>query len=525
MVRAHGRMTRRELLTLAGSAAGVAAIGGVGTIVDPRPAAGAAAKDTLVVAQTVDVPTFDPQRVLGIDAIVAVANMYDRLVYLDYDNTIKPWLATTWEHSSDGLAWTFHMRKDAKFHDGSPVTSEAVKFTIERAIGPGAGASLSKTYLAAIAKVETPDPYTVRLTTEKPLGPMLRNVGHQIALAVLNPKVVETRHNDLSKPVDAGGGMFKLADWKPGEALILDRNDAWWGPKPAFKQVIYKPVPDPATRSIMLEKGDADIATVLPLADVERLRKNAAVKVIQSNSIRSTFFVIQMGKPPLNDVRVRQALNYAVDVDAIIKAVLNGYGQRERSILGTTMQFYEPTFKFTYDPARAKRLLAEAGVKPGTRLEIHAPQGRWPGDAEMVQALAGYLRGVGFDPHIAITGDWAQYNTVIAHSKTWDLYMTAWAPGNLDADGTFTAIIWSKGFNNVGGYASSKADELLALGRSSVDAKTRERYYKELQDLLAREVPFLLLQTAVSFSGTRASICGVEVRGDDANLIKNAKPC
>jgi len=525
MVRGHERVTRRDLLRLAAGAAGAAAVGGLGAAANSGAAAGAAAKDALVVAQSVDIPTFDPQRALGIDAIVAIANMYDRLVYLDYDNTIKPWLATSWEHSSDGLTWTFHMRKDARFHDGSPVTSEAVKFTIDRAIGPGSGASLSKTYLAAIARVETPDPSTVRLTTEKPLGPMLRNVGHQIALAILNPKVVEARRGDLSKPVDAGSGMYKLADWKPGEALVLERNDAWWGPKPAFKQVIYRPIPDPATRSIMLEKGDADVATVLPLADIERLRKNAAIKVIQSNSIRATFFVIQMGKPPMNDVRVRQALNYAVDVDAIIKAVLNGYGQRERSILGPTMQFYEPAFKFTYDPTRAKRLLAEAGVKPGTPLEIQAPQGRWPGDAEMVQALAGYLRGVGFDPHVMITGDWAQYNTVSAHSKSWDLYMTAWAPGNLDADGTFTAITWSKGFNNNGGYANPKADELLALGRSSVDPRTRGRYYKELQELLARDVPFLLLQTAVSFSGARASICGVEVRGDDANLIKNAKPC
>lgn len=524
MIRAHGRMTRRAVLALAGRAAGAFAIAGVGTA-DPRPTAGAAAKDTLMVAQTVDIPTFDPQRVLGIDAIVAVANMYDRLVYLDYDNTIKPWLATTWDLSSDGLTWTFRMRKDARFHDGSPVTSEAVKFTIDRAIGPGSGASLSRTYLAAITKVETPDPYTVKLTTEKPLGPMLRNVGHQIALAVLNPKVVEAHRNDLSKPVDAGSGMYKLLEWKPGEVLILERNEAWWGPKSPIRQIIYKPIPDPSARSIMLEKGEADVATVLPLADVGRLKRNPAVRIIQSNSIRSTFFVMQWGKPPLNDVRVRQALNYAVDVDAIIKAVLNGYGERARSILGPTMQFYEPAFRFTYDPARARQLLAEAGVKPGTRLQIEAPQGRWPGDAEIVQALAGYLRGVGFDPHVTISGDWAHYNTVVSRSKTWDLWMTAWAPGNLDADGTFTAIVWSKGFNNNGSYANPKADELLALGRSSVDATTRGRYYKSLQELLAQDVPFLLLQTAVSFSGTRANICGVEVRGDDANLIKNARLC
>ncbi len=525
MERQHAALTRRDLFRLLGGSAGATALGGLLAALEADPAAGAPAKDTLVVAQSVDIPTFDPQRTLGIDAIVAVADMYDRLVYLDYDNSIKPWLAASWEASPDGLTWTFHMRKDARFHDGSPVTSEAVKFTIDRAIGPGTGASLSKTYLAAITRVEAPDPYTVRLTTKDPLGPILRNVGHQIALAILNPQVVQARNHDLSRPVDAGGGMYKLVEWTPGEQLLLERNEAWWGPRPYFRQIVYKPVPDPSTRSIMLEKGEADVATVLPLADVPRLRQNKAVRVIQANSIRATFFCFQMGKPPMTDVRLRRALNYAVDVEAIIKSILSGYGQRARSIIGATMDYYYPAFTFNYDPPKARQLLAEAGVRPGTRLIIEGPQGRWPGDAEIVQAVAGYLRAVGFDPQVSISGDWAHYNTVVARSKTWDLYMTAWAPGNLDADGTFTAITWSKGFNNYGGYSSPSADALIEQGRSSIDPKVRERYYKALQQLLAQDAPYLLLQTAVSFSGTRANICGVGVRGDDANIIKDARIC
>jgi len=526
MRREDGIVTRRELLRVLGYSTGAAALGSLLGGTGALPVAGAPVKDTLTVAQTVDIPTFDPQRALGIDAIVSLGDMYDRLVYLDYDNKIKPWLATSWESSPDGLTWTFHMRGDAKFHDGTPVTSDAVRYTVERAVGPGTGASLAKTYLAAIVKVETPDARTVRLMTKDPLGPMLRNVGHQTALAVLNPKVVDARNNDLSKPVDAGSGMYTLADWKPGEQLVLARNDAWWGPKPPYRQVIYRPVPDPATRSIMLEKGEADVATVLPLTDIPRLRKNRAIRVIQSNSIRSTFFSIQMGRPgPMMDVRVRRAVNYAVDVNAIIKSVLGGYGERERSVLGTNMEFYTPAYQFTYDPAKARQLLAEAGVKRGTPVVMEGPQGRWPGDAEIVQAVAGYLQAVGFAPQVHISGDWAYQSTVTARAKSWDLFMTAWAPGNLDADGSFTALTWSKGFNNYGNYSSPSADALVEQARASVDPKVRERYYAALQQLLAQDVPYLLLQTAVSFSGTRADVCGVEVRGDDANLIKDAKAC
>jgi ABC-type transport system substrate-binding protein len=521
----NGVLTRRELAGLLGCGAATTALGGLLRRLDAAGLALAASKDVLTVAQSVDIPTFDPQRTLGIDAIVAIADMYDRLVYLDYDNKITPWLATSWEASPDGRTWTFHMRGDAKFHDGTPVTADAVKFTIERAIGPGTGPSLSKTYLAAIADVQTPDARTVRLSTKEPLGPMLRNVGHQIALAVLNPRVVRAHNNDLSKPIDAGGGMYRLVDWRPGEALVLERNEAWWGPKPYFRRIVYKPVPDASTRAIMLEKGEADIATVLPLADVPRLKKNAAVKVVQSNSIRSTFFCIQMTRPPMTDVRVRQALNYAVDVNAIITSVLSGYGRRERSILGTKMEFYQPTYRFDYNAAKARQLLSEAGIKPGTPIVIEGPQGRWPGDAEMVQAVAGYLQAVGLAPRIHLTGDWAKYNTIVAHGTDWDLYLTAWAPGNLDADGTFTAITWSKGFNNAGRYSNPEADALIAQGRASIDPKVRGKAYDALQALLAKDVPYLLLQTAVSFSGARAGICGLEVRGDDANLIKSARVC
>jgi ABC-type transport system substrate-binding protein len=409
------------------------------------------------------------------------------------------------------------MRGDAKFHDGTPVTADAVKYTIERAVGPGTGASLSKTYLAAIIRVDTPDARTVRLTTKDPLGPMLRNVGHQTALAVLNPKVVDAHNNDLSKPVDAGSGMYKLADWKPGEQLVLERNDQYWGRKPVWKRVVMRFIPNDSARIAAL---------VLPLADIPRLKKNREVRIIESNSIRSTFFSIQMGRPgPMMDVRVRRAINYAVDVNAIIKSVLGGYGQRERSVMGTNMEFYSPAYQFTYDPGKARQLLAEANVKRGTPVVIEGPQGRWPGDAEIVQAVAGYLQAIGFAPQVHISGDWAYQSTVTARAKTWDLFMTAWAPGNLDADGTFTALTWSKGFNNYGNYVSPNADALIEQARASIDPKVRDRYYKALQALLAQDVPYLLLQTAVSFSGTRADVCGVQVRGDDANLIKDARAC
>ncbi|HEX6990143.1 MAG TPA: ABC transporter substrate-binding protein [Bacillota bacterium] len=483
-----------------------------------------AEKDTLVIANAVEIPTFDVQQVLGIDAIVAIANLYDRLLYLDADDQVYPWLATDWEVSEDGRTWTFHMRDDAVFPDGTPVTSQAVAYSIERAIGPDSPSSLSKTYLQMISKVETPDDYTVVLHTEEPFAPMLRHVGHQIALAILNPNVVEAHNNDLTTAVDAGSGMYKLVEWKRGEHLILERNEDWWGPKPYFKRIIYRPVSDPATRVLMLETGEVDVATVLPNFEVERLRQDPNIKIIETDSIRSMMFLFNWDKPPVDNVLVRQAINHAVDVQAIIDTVLNGYGKPATSPIAPNMRYHVPVHNYPYDPDRARELLRQAGVEPGTKIVIQSPQGRWPGDAEISQAVAGFLNEVGFDAEVRIFGDWAQF----LETRTKDefhLIMTAWAPGSLDADGTFNALFRTGGNNNYGGYSSPEADDLIVRGVQTLDGPEREAIYRDLQELLNEDLPYLLLHNSVSFSGVRANICGVNVRGDDAHIIKDARVC
>lgn len=482
------------------------------------------AKDSLIVVNSVEVPTFDPQKVTGLDAIVAVANMYDRLVYLDADGTLKPWLATKWSVADDNRTWTFELRNDARFHDGTPLTSEAVKWSFERAIGPDSPSSLGKVYLSPIEKVEAPDPYTVKIITKAPFAPLLNHLGHQTAAVILNPKVAEAHGNDLSKAVDAGSGMYKLVEWQRNEQLVLERNEDWWGPKPAFKRIVYKPVPDAATRLVMLEKGEVDVVTSIPAFEVARLKQNQELKVIETSSVRAMFFAFHMAKPPVDNVKVRQAINMAVDVDGIIQAVLEGYGERARSVLTPNLPFYHAGYNFDYDLAAAQNLLQEAGVQPGASLILHSPQGRWPMDAEIAQAVAGNLTELGFDVEVRVVGDWAKYQQEQKEGQ-FHLTMTAWAPGSLDADGTLSAVTASTGSNNRGKYHSQRADELIKQGSGATDPATRAQHYKELQELIGTDVPYLLLHNSKAFSATRANICGVNVRGDEAHIIKDATVC
>jgi len=502
---------------------GVLLIGGGHSALQAQNADKAASERPLVIANNVEVPTFDPQKVVGVDAIIAVGNLYDRLVSLDEKSAIQPALATSWQTSPDGRVWTFKLRQDAKFHDGSPVTSEAVKFTIERAIGPNRPSSMARTYLSPIEQVDAPDPYTVVVTTKKPFAPLLNHFAHPANGAILNPAVVKAHNDDIAAAVDAGGGMYRLSSWSRNNELVLVRNEDWWGPKPAYGKVIYKPVIQAATRVIMLEKGEADVVTSIPAFEVPRLEKNPKMRVTSTNSIRAMYFAYNMKKAAFGDVKLRQALNYAVNVDGIVKAILGGHGTRARSVITHNLRFYFAGYDFKYDPDKAKSLIKEVSL-PSTKLTMLAPKGRWSLDSEIAQAVAGNLRDVGLDVDLRIVGDWGQYQQAL-HGGDFDLAMFAWAPGSFDPDATFSSIVASTGAANFGKYSSAEADSLIRLGAESVDPAVRTKHYTELQQLLARDVPHLLLYDIVSFSAARASTCGIRVRGDEANVINDAKPC
>lgn len=479
---------------------------------------------TLTVVNGVEVPTFDPQAVLGIDAIVAVANMYDRLVYLDADGEIIPWLATSWELSDDNRTWTFKLRDDARFRDGSPVNAAAVKFSFERATGEGRPASLARTYLSPIESVEAVDDYTVRIVTKQPFGPLLKHLGHQTVGVILNPAVVNANNGELRTAIDAGSGMYRLVSWERNKELVLELDPNWWGEKPGYGRVVYKPVPQISTRVIMLENGEVDVVTNIPNFEVARLGTNQKLSVKETQSIRSMYFAFNFDKEPSRNLKLRQAINHAINVDGIVAALMEGHGSRATSILTPNLEFYSAAYDFDYDVEKAKAILAEAGIAPGTKIVMASPQGRWPLDAEIAQAVAGNIRDIGLDVDLRIIGDWAQYLQTLRDGEL-HLSMFAWAPGSLDADGTLSSVTASTGANNYGKYKNDEVDGLIRKAAQSVDPAQRSESYAEVQRLIGQDVPYLLLQNSVSFSATSAGVCGIKVRSDEAVLIKDARPC
>jgi ABC-type transport system substrate-binding protein len=213
-------------------------------------------------------------------------------------------------------------------------------------------------------------------------------------------------------------------------------NDKYWGKKPTYDTVVFRSVPEAATRESLLLAGQVDLIVLPPIADVPALQKNPAVKVLLAQSDRTIFISFNTSKPLLNDVRIRQALNYAVDKKAIIQNVLFGAADAIDAPMASSLFGYCKAGSYEYNPAKAKQLLTEAGVKPGTKIPFHHPTGRYVQDKEAAQAVAGYLREVGIEPELQ-TMDWPSYIAIInagpAEKTVHHLAYLGWAPAFLDA--------------------------------------------------------------------------------------------
>ena len=228
--------------------------------------------------------------------------------------------------------------------------------------------------------------------------------------------------------------MFK--ERKKGESFTVALNDKYWGKKPTYETVVFRIVPEAATRESLILAGQVDLIVLPPIADLPALQRNPAVKVLLAPSDRTIFVSMNTSKPLFGDPRLRQALNYAVDKKAIIQNVLFGAADEMDAPMASSLFGHCQVGSYEYNPAKAKQLLTEAGVKPGTKVSFHHPTGRYVQDREVAQAVAGYLREVGIEPELQ-TMDWPSYVSIInagpAEKTMHQLAFLGWAPQFLDA--------------------------------------------------------------------------------------------
>jgi peptide/nickel transport system substrate-binding protein len=451
---------------------------------------------TFRIAVGIDPDTMDPVQMTTTTVGNLVDYAVETLTAIDETGKILPRLAESWTVSPDGRQYTLKLRAGVRFHDGSLLDATAVKWNLDRLTDPAVRVPVRASY--PLERTDVVDPLTVRVTLKHPYAPFIGALSWTTS-GLLSPASATALGNDYKNyGTIVGTGPYTLAGRRKGESITFARNPAYWGRPPSYDSVVVRIVPEAATRESLLLAGQVDLVVLPPVADVPALQRNPTVKVLLAPSDRTMFVAINTRKPPLSDRRVRQALNYAVDKAAILKHVLFGVGDPMDAPMAPSLLGYCRTGAYPYDPARAKALLAEAGIQPGMRLQLLHPTGRYVQDREAAAAIAGYLREVGLavDPQ---TMDWPSYVATIstpAERNITQLHFLGWAPPFLDASQQvlqFLSTFAPPAGLETSFYANAEVDKLILAAERELNPDRRRSLYCEVSKRVWEDAPWVFL--------------------------------
>ncbi len=467
---------------------------------------------TLIYAAGADPDSLDPANTDSNPGEAIGRMMNNFLVRFDAKLNLVPDLATRWTMSKDGLTWTFTLRKGVKFHDGTPFNAEAVKYNFERFLGPEKPlkASLHAPIIKSVAVV---DEYAVRFNLKVPFAFFLNNLAHS-ASALVSPAAHQKWGKDLTlHPV--GTGPFKFVEWVRGDHITLVRNDDYFDGKPRLDQILVKTVREDSARVLGLEAGDYDLIVRIPPEEVGRLTRNDKLRIEADQSNRALRIGINASKKPFDDVRVRQALNYAVDKESIVKNIYQGLAGVIPTMVGPLNTGYAPVKGYPYDPARAKKLLAEAGYPSGFKAALWTPKGRYLKDFELAQAVQQQLQAVGVEVSLQ-SFEWAAYLSLLKKPKDeakHELYLIGWSPSTGEARwGIFPITAcsqWRPNGSNDSFYCNKDVDGLLERAVAATTLKERDDYLRKAQELLVQDPSSIYLLATKETVGMSTKTHGV----------------
>ncbi|UCG05774.1 MAG: hypothetical protein JSV83_17960 [Desulfobacterales bacterium] len=458
---------------------------------------GVAAAKALNFALSGNPDTLDPHKTSGTLTFQTLKSIYDTLAEPDMSGRIVPALAERWEVSDDALTWTFYLRKGVVFHNGDKLTSKDVKATLERLTDKATASPKAKEF-AAITAIETPDDTTVVLKLKEPLSPLLASLASGWG-AILPKRLIDGGHDFANQPV--GTGPFRLKNWVRDSQIVLEKNKNYWMKGlPKLDQVILHIIPERAVQVQGLLAGQIDAAEFVDKDDLPLLQDSPDVKI--NKSLTSLILVMSMNcsHPVLKDVRVRQAINHAIDKQQVLDVAYS-----EGRIIGTFMDYGNAYYKdfthlYPFDPEKAKKLLAEAGVGKDTTLELFLPQNYelHVKAGEMYQAM---LSQVGLNVKIKLV-DWSTWISDVYRGAKYDLTVIGHT-GKLDPDGTLG------GYGTEGRYVkwiNPRAAELIDKAKTVSGFENRKMLYDEVLELMAKEGPFMYLGTSFRHVPVRKNV-------------------
>ncbi|MEM9774987.1 MAG: nickel ABC transporter substrate-binding protein [Chloroflexota bacterium] len=501
-------------------------------VATPEVAAPADVEQTLVLASGRNLGPANPHDYSS--SFVILDLLYEPLVRYGQDGTIEPALAESWEISEDGLTWTFALRQDVTFHDDTPFNAEAVKWNMDRWVGNDRHNWLPTT--SRISSVEATDEFTVVLTLNQPYYPAMQDLTLVRPVRFLSTEAVDAA-GEFAEAI--GTGPWQIESISDNQAVLV-RNESYWGEKPALEKLVLEVILDPQTRIAALLSGEVDVIGGeylggISLESLPVLERNEDINILNGDSLVSLYISTQFQQPPFDDVRVRQALNMAIDRAGMNTALFGGKGEAAQNLMPSNIPYvtFTDTDLYEYDPEKAAALLAEAGwtlnadgilEKDGELMQIDlvVDQASRPETATMGEVIQAQFKELGIELEIRAF-DYSGWLDVF-YAEDYDLLMRfSWGPP-YDPHSLLTGAFSStSGEGNTTAYSDPVLDELINTALASTDEAERQEIYNEIWQRLDDEAAVIPLVYPQRVYAVRSGVEGFLLGGTEYDSARSVQ--
>jgi peptide/nickel transport system substrate-binding protein len=504
---------------------------------------GAASAETLTVGLREVPRSLDPHWMTAPSTFQVNAMIYEPLVRRNDDGVPVPALAQSWEVANE-KTWTFHLRKDAKWHDGTPFTAEDIKFTYQRARNVPKSPSSFSTYLNQVANVEVVDAHTLRITTTETAPALLEKLAYVLIVSQKHGQNATTETYNTGQSA-IGTGPYKFGSWTPNDRTVIEKNADYWGEKEPWDKVVYRAIPNDASRLAALLSGDIDVLDTVPSQETEKLKSNAAVAVWSRMTARIAYVTIDvegalqsgkvtgpagetLEKNPLAEPKVRAAMAAAIDRAAFVKFIYRGEAEPTAQYLPEGVPGYDPDIKLAKgDIAKAKALLDESGWAGKFKLEISAASAFFPQSVPAAEAMAQTWSRVGIPTSVTAT----PYPVFLKlrNERKITVSVSAYQNSTRSGDNFFPPLLHTRdtakgyGVLNFIRYSNAQADAKIEEAGRTLDVPKRSRLFAEAAKLALADNVFIPLWFLAATHATKNNLT-FKPRVDSIILATNVRP-
>jgi len=473
--------------------------------------------NVLVVGQIAEPKSLDPQAVTAVNDFRILVNVYDGLTrYKDGTLEVEPSLAESWTISDDGKTYSFKLREGVTFHDGSPFNAEAVKFNFDRMLDENhpyhdTGPFPLSFFFSTVEEVIAEDDTTVTFKLSAPYAPFLSNLAYPTGL-IVSPEAVKKFGKDFGRN-PSGTGAYKFGEWEANAKVVVVKNEDYWDGAPDLEALIYRPITDANTRIAEMLSGGLDVMVEVPPDSLQQFKTDDSFKVLEQAGPHVWFLILNAKEAPFDNKAARQAANYAINKKALVENILQGTADVAAGPTPPAFAWaYDESLQpYPYDPEKAKELLKEAGYN-GEEITFYVTEGGsgMLDPIAMGTAIQADLQAVGMNVKIE-TYEWNTFLGKVNPGLEGKAAMAemAWMtndPDTLPFLALRTEAMPDKGGFNSGYYSNPKVDELLEKAREVTDQDERAKLYKEMQEIVQEDAPWVFVANWKQNAVTKASV-------------------